>query len=226
MTNDQERINDLHQRLDVLIKKQQGFLKEIHELREELKDLKAGAGKASVEEKSTPRPAKEIVPKTTNEPEVAPVEPKVPPVQQEKINPTATHSQQTEQQSRKRIVKPPKSKSSLEKFIGENLINKIGIAITVIGVAIGAKYSIENELISPLTRIILGYLTGIGLLGVGIKLKKKYEGYSAVLVSGAIAILYFITYSAYAFYGLFPQLMAFALMVIFTVFTVWGEKSG
>lgn len=111
-------------------------------------------------------------------------------------------------------------KSNIEKFIGENLINKIGILITVIGVAIGAKYSIENELISPLTRIILGYLMGIGLLGVGIKLKKKYTNYSAVLVSGAIAIMYFITFAAYSFYDLFPQLFTFALMVIFTIFTV------
>ena len=101
--------------------------------------------------------------------------------------------------------KPLKIKSDIEKFIGENLINKIGIAITVIGVAIGAKYSIEHELISPLTRMILGYLIGIGLLGFGIKLKKKYESYSTVLVSGAIAIMYFITYFAYSFYFLYAH---------------------
>jgi uncharacterized membrane protein len=84
----------------------------------------------------------------------------------------------------------------------------------------GAKYSIEHELISPLTRIILGYLAGIVLLGFGIKLKKNYKNYSAVLVSGAIAIVFFITYSAYSFYDLIPQTLAFLLMVIFTAFTV------
>lgn len=114
----------------------------------------------------------------------------------------------------------PKNKSNWEKFIGENLINKIGIAILVIGVAIGAKYSIENNLISPLTRIILGYFAGLGLLGFGIKLKTKYENYSAVLVSGALAILYFITFAAFSFYGLFPQLIAFGLMLLFTAFGV------
>ena len=100
------------------------------------------------------------------------------------------------------------------------LISKIGIAITVIGVAIGAKYSIENELISPLTRIILGYLVGFGLLAFGFRLKNKYESYSAVLVSGAMVIMYFITYFAYVFYDLTPQVFAFVLMVIFTAFTV------
>lgn len=111
-------------------------------------------------------------------------------------------------------------KSDIEKFIGENLINKIGIIITVLGVAIGAKYSIENGWISPLTRIILGYLAGLGLLITGIKLKKDYENYSAVLVSGAMAVMYFITFASYSFYDLMPQSVTFALMVLFTAFTV------
>ena len=114
----------------------------------------------------------------------------------------------------------PKKPSNLEKFIGENLINKIGVIIIIIGVAIGAKYSIEHDLISPLTRVILGYLVGLGLLGFGMKLKQKYENFSAVLVSGAITILYFMTYIAYSFYDLFPQTIAFILMVLLTVFTV------
>lgn len=116
-------------------------------------------------------------------------------------------------------------KSNLEKFIGENLLNKIGILITIIGVAIGAKYSIDNNLISPLVRIILGYVTGLGLLGVGLKLRKNYLNYSAVLVSGAMAIMYFITYFGFSFYGLFPASVAFALMLLFTLFTVGAAIS-
>lgn len=135
-----------------------------------------------------------------------------------------TRPQQSTQKPQRQVSSKPSNpldiKSDLEKFIGENLINKIGIAILVIGVGIGAKYSIENDLISPLTRIILGYLVGLGLIGLGIKLKKKYDNFSAVLVSGAMAILYFITYAAYSFYELFPQIFAFALMVVFTIFTV------
>ena len=107
-----------------------------------------------------------------------------------------------------------------EKFIGENLINKIGIAILIIGVGIGAKYSIDNDLISPLTRVILGYLIGLGLLGVGMRLKARFTNFSAVLVSGAMAILYFITYVSYSLYGLFPQIVTFLLMVLFTIFMI------
>lgn len=118
--------------------------------------------------------------------------------------------------------KPIKINNDLEKFIGENLINKIGIAILVIGIAIGTKYTIDNNLISPLTRIVLGYLAGIGLMIFGMKLKIKYENFSAVLVSGAMTIMYFITYAAYAYYNLMPQGLTFALMFIFTIFTVFA----
>ncbi len=115
---------------------------------------------------------------------------------------------------------PVKAKSDLEKYIGENILNKIGIGITIIGVAIGVEYSIEHGLISPATRIALAYLVGMLLLGLGFKLKKTMLSFSAVLVSGAMAILYLSTFSAYAFYNLIPRIPAFALMVVFTALTV------
>jgi len=212
MTENPDRINQLIERLEMLSRQQELFSKEIYALRNELFQLKTAAGnQAQTPEKNTHAPYPEssftvIQQETITAPEQLPTKP-----EQAQLpgynNPRAANKQ-------------PVVKSNLEKFIGENLINKIGIGITVIGVAIGAKYSIEHELISPLTRIILGYLMGLGLLLFGIKLKAKYESYSAVLVSGAMAIMYFITYAAYSFYNLFPQSTAFALMVIFTAFTV------
>lgn len=210
MTDNNDKINQLLDKLETLLKRQDDFSREINNLQIEINRLKTTETKqAEKEEEKLDRPITD----TDFE------------IKKEKI--TADY-QTTQQQAKKEpptqtippINKPPKAKIDLEKLIGENLINKIGIAITIIGVAIGAKYSIENELISPLTRIILGYLAGLGLLGFGFKLKSKYENYSAVLVSGAIAIMYFITYSAYGFYDLIPQVFAFVLMVIFTVFTV------
>ncbi len=54
------------------------------------------------------------------------------------------------------------------------------------------------------------------------KLKTEYENYSSVLVSGGMTILYFITYLGYSLYSLFPQLMAFGLMLVFIAFTVYA----
>ncbi len=113
-----------------------------------------------------------------------------------------------------------KKKFDIEKLIGENLINKIGILVIIIGAVIGTKYYIENNLVSPLERIISGYIMGIILLGLGMWLKKKYLNFSAVLISGAMAIFYLITFFAFNFYELIGQEVAFGLMVIFTIFTV------
>lgn len=195
MPENNEHIKLLVERLEVLSKKQKELQIDIEDLHHELFRLKMSKTKQVVAEE---KPVAEII-----------IENKQP------VQNLITAKEQ--------VFQPGKSsprKSNIEKFIGENLINKIGIVITVIGVSIGTKYSIEHNLMSPLTRIILGYLAGIVLLLFGIRLKKNYENYSAVLVSGAIAIMYFITYMAYSFYGLFPQLAAFALMVLFTLFTV------
>ncbi len=113
-----------------------------------------------------------------------------------------------------------KGRENLEKFIGENLISLIGIIVLILGVGIGAKYAIDNNLISPLTRIIVGYVFGFGLVGLAIYIRRKYESFSAVLISGGMAIMYFLTYFAYSPYALISQLGAFGLMVMFTIFTV------
>ncbi len=115
--------------------------------------------------------------------------------------------------------KAPRTPSQLEKLIGENLLALVGIAILILGVGVGAKYAIENDMISPLTRIILGYVMGIGLLGFAERLRSKYANFSAVLLGGGMAVLYFITYAAYDFYALIPQELTFGLMAAFTAFT-------
>lgn len=211
MTEDNHQIVELLAKLDSLLKRQDEFSKEIALLQVAIHELKNKDQKPVISYQN-------IEP---NQPLVTAVSDS----QDKQIEPKSeTFQHATKQVLAKQTALPvnkkPKEKSDIEKFIGENLINKIGIAITVFGVAIGAKYSIENELISPLTRIIIGYLFALGLLGFGIKLKNKYTKYSAVLVSGAMTILYFITYAAYGLYGLMPQIMAFSLMLIFTVFTV------
>lgn len=108
----------------------------------------------------------------------------------------------------------------LEDFIGTNVISKIGILVTIIGVFIGAKYAIDNELISPLMRIISGYVFGAALVSVAFRLKKKYEYFSSILIGGGLAVTYFITYIAYSFYGLLPVVIAFGLMIIATAAAV------
>lgn len=203
MTDPQNPSAALLAKLESLVKRQNDFANEIQELRSAIDALKAAetAAQAPQQYEAVPQAAAEVREETPT------------PVY-------ATQPQATTEHKAPPTPAPKKTSSDLEKFIGENLIDKIGIAITVIGLAIGAKYSIENNLLTPLTRIVVGYLAGLGLLAFGIQLKPKYTNYSAVLVSGAMVTLYCMTYAAYGFYGLLPRAFAFVLMLLFTAFTV------
>ncbi|MFN0292253.1 DUF2339 domain-containing protein [Pedobacter helvus] len=204
-----QKINLLLAKIENLSIRQQSFESEIAALRQEINALRSPA----IVAEEQPIQNKPIFPPPKNTPPVAIAQQNATP--KPIIPPTKQQPSFTDRFSSKNMVK-----SDFEKFIGENLISKIGILILIIGVGIGAKYAIDNQLISPLTRIVLGYLVGAGLLAFAIKLKAKYEKFSAVLVSGAITIMYFITYAAYDFYALIPQSLAFLLMVAFTSFTI------
>ncbi|HHB52779.1 MAG TPA: DUF2339 domain-containing protein, partial [Saprospiraceae bacterium] len=162
MSNSDNQIDQLLKKLEILISKQQVFSSEINALKDEIEFLKS--------QKSILDESPEI---TDQKSQLIKEIPEEKPIIQNPVKATP-------------LPKPPQKKNTyksknIEKYIGENLINKIGIIITVIGVGIGTKYAINHQLISPLTRIILGYLLGIGLLGFAYKLKKKYHAYSAVL---------------------------------------------
>ncbi len=110
---------------------------------------------------------------------------------------------------------------SLEQFIGLKLLNLVGIVVLLIGIAIGVKFAIDKNLISPLLRIILAYVAGAALLLLSVVLRKKYEAFSAILFSGAAATFYFTTYGAFEFYGFISRPIAFSIMVALTFATTW-----
>ncbi|OQP56205.1 DUF2339 domain-containing protein [Niastella populi] len=115
-----------------------------------------------------------------------------------------------------------RTSSSFEEFVGKNVASKVGILVTIIGIFIGAKYAIDHDLVSPLVRVINGYVCGAALIGVAIWLKKKYEAYSSVLMGGGLAVLYFITFIAYSYYHMMPPGAAFGMMLVFTAGTVYA----
>ncbi|PHN05759.1 DUF2339 domain-containing protein [Flavilitoribacter nigricans] len=202
MDQDPNKYEELTKKLDRVVHRQNELQREIALLRREIDQLH------QPEEQLSPAPPPKISAKQ-----------QVPDVQTQAV--PVTEAPETPPSNKWDRFRPS-SRTGLdwEKFIGENLISKIGILITVIGIAFGAKYAIDHELISPLTRIVLGYLAGIALTGIAMRLKEKYEAFSAVLLSGGLAVLYIITYFAFNYYALMPQSIAFVLMALFTAFTV------
>ena len=108
----------------------------------------------------------------------------------------------------------------LEKFIGENLVSKIGIAILVLAIGFFVKYAIDNDWIGPVGRVGIGILCGGILIGLAHWLRKNYQAFSSVLVGGGLAVLYFTIALAYHQYHLFGQTAAFVIMLVITAFSV------
>ena len=199
MSEIEEKIRELSARIEALQYKQYGLNNELQTLHNELHDLKILLSGRS--------PVETVIPATNT------IKPDPPPVEtfiEKKATPLPVSIQQKAITAQK-----------LENFIGTNLISKVGILITIVGIFIGAKYAIDKELISPARRILLGYIAGGALIVTAIRLKTKYENFSAVLIGGGLAVLYFITYISYGFYQLLPQAISFLLMVAITVSAVF-----
>ena len=206
MPDSSEKINQLQTRLDKMVEYQDYFYREINQIRDELKTLKSpNQTGETIKTPIVDKPVPQYKPPTKPFPR--------PSVEREKrLESTVFESAETSP--------IPRRNSGIEEFVGRNLISLIGIIITILGVGIGAKYAIDNNYINPTTRILLGYAFAGVLLALAFWLKSKYLNFSSVLLSGALAMVYFLTFFAYSFYGLIPQAVAFGLMLLITTFTV------
>lgn len=108
----------------------------------------------------------------------------------------------------------------IEKFIGENLVNKIGIAVLVLGISFFVKYAIDKEWINEAGRVSIGLFCGVILTGLAHYLRNSYRSFSSVLAGGGIAVFYFTIAFAFHQYQLLSQTAAFLVMVVITVFAI------
>src|SRR5688572_30334173 len=139
------------------------------------------------------------------------------------ITPPSSH-----QQLRPPVTAAPKLKKpgffernpDLEKFIGENLANKIGIGVLVLGIGFFVKYAIDQDWINEIGRVFIGIFCGALLLGIAHKMRKTFVAFSSVLVGGGLAVLYLTIAIAFHDYHIFSQTVAFIIMVVITAFAV------
>jgi len=157
-------------------------------------------------------------PEEKKEPFVAPVE----------IFATVHREEKADRPKSIPVSKPVKPKEpsffernpDLEKFIGENLINKIGIAILVIGIGFFVKFAIDQDWINEVGRVFIGIVCGAILVGFAHYTRNSFRSFSSVLVGGGMAIFYLTIAIAFHEYKLMPQSIAFVIMVIITIFSV------
>jgi uncharacterized membrane protein len=199
------------------------LFRETNQLKEEIIKLSkpAGSVEETKKEESKPEPKKECkpIPPPVNKPTPEP-ESFIPKLNKElKEVPPPRHEPMhvvRETWTQKWLRNNP----DIEKFIGENLVNKIGIAILVIGVAFFVKYAIDKNWINEVGRVAIGLFCGISLIVLAHYLRKNYRSFSSVLAGGGIAIFYFTIAFAFHQYHLLSQTSAFVIMVVVTAFAI------
>jgi uncharacterized membrane protein len=85
-----------------------------------------------------------------------------------------------------------------ESLIGGRWLNKIGIAVLVVGLALFIGYSFQY--LGPLGKVSIGVLSSLILLIGGIFLERtpRYAIFAKPLIGGGWALLYFTTYASHA----------------------------
>lgn len=107
---------------------------------------------------------------------------------------------------------------SMEYAIASQWLLRLGILILVIGVGFFLKYSFDKNLITPVARVAMAALAGLGLLTAGTRLLGgRYHVFGQGLMGGGLAMLYFSVFAAFKFYELVEPIPAFALMGLVTV---------
>ena len=165
--------------------------------------------RASQPPKIEPFPPDKIKPPPVPAPQT--VSPRKPPVQ-----PSPTIS----------LTSPPSSFRNLPRFDWESLVGVklfswiAGIALLLAAVFF-LRYSISQGWLGPQVRMVIGILTGIGLLVVcELKAARRYPVTANAMDASAIAILFSTFYAAYALWSLIGTLLAFALMIMVTAAAV------
>ncbi len=90
-----------------------------------------------------------------------------------------------------------KTVSAIEETLGTNWLNKLGIVILVVGVALFGIY--ELGALGPLGKVGISYFTSILLLAGGISLERRerYRLLGRTGIGGAWALLFFSTFGMY-----------------------------
>ncbi len=92
---------------------------------------------------------------------------------------------------------------------------RIGAVALLLGVLYFFKYAVDNEWIGPMGRVLLGALTGAGILGIAEAVAPKTRpAWTHALIGTGLAVLFVSAYASSAFYALVSTQVAFAATAV------------
>ena len=103
-------------------------------------------------------------------------------------------------------------------FLG-NIFNKIGALAIIIAAVIFIKLVSPFVVITPAVKMLLGFVSGLGLTFGGLYLneKDKFKNYSEVLIGTGFGVLFIITFCGYAMFHILNSAVVIALGAVLLV---------
>ncbi len=98
---------------------------------------------------------------------------------------------------------------------GQTWLNRLGIGMLLLGVALLFRYSIDMGWLTPAVRVGFGAAVGAVLTAVGLRMNEQRR-FASVLLGGGMATFYITGWAAFNLYALVGYGLAFAGMMIIT----------
>lgn len=130
------------------------------------------------------------------------------------------------QEALRKPAAPKRPRRNFERYVGEKLFGKIGILVLIVGVGFFVKYAIESGWLSEAVRTALGYAVAAALAATAYRLRDKYRSFGSLLAGGAFAAVFVTTSVAFHYYRLFPQTVAFAILIVSMLLTALAASVG
>ncbi len=98
-------------------------------------------------------------------------------------------------------------------------ISRVGIGLLLAGVAYLFKYAVDQGWLTPPIRVAFGLALGAALATIGVRVRRDERWFTQVMLGGAAATWYITGFAAFQLLHIVSFPVAFAFMVLVTVFT-------
>jgi len=104
--------------------------------------------------------------------------------------------------------------------VGENWLQRIGIALLLLGVAFLFKYSIDQGWLVPPIRSLIGLGIGLSLFVTGLQLSDETTPLKQICLGGGIGVFYITGFATFQLYSFAPAGVVWIFMVVVTLLSL------
>ncbi len=115
------------------------------------------------------------------------------------------------------VKKAPGKPREWEQILGGNWLARVGVVALIIGVAFFLKFAFDNNWLGPISRVILGVVAGLAMVGGGYYWRKRYPTLAQAICGGGIGLLYLSIFASFNIFNLIPLYPAVGLLLLVSI---------